>query len=147
MVPPVNLRNRRSFPTYASCPDENEVNTTYYGSNDGFVYEPKRHWCLFAEIMEVETFLRPRLVVRDRSGQKFIVAFYLDNNVTFDPTGYQRGNTIAILYPDQHQFLDSTVGIRQEDLKSVQVSRQPAMHRQAAYFARSCLSHSQSCYN
>jgi hypothetical protein len=122
MVPPVDLRTDRAFPTFLLCSDDNSIDLDYYATNDGSYYHPKRRWCLLAEIIEVEIFIRPRLTVRDRSGKQFIVAFYLDNDVEFDRSMYRIGHTIAVLYPHQHHFLDLSVGIRQENLESVQVS-------------------------
>ncbi len=89
----------------------------YYTTN----YSPGRHWCLFGEITDVESFLRLRLIVRDRLGKDFVVAFYPDHGEDVDSKRYQKGYTVAILYAHQHGFLDQTMGIRQEDLDTIQV--------------------------
>jgi len=118
----VNLRDQHSFPTFASCPDENGLNLGYFGSEDGFLYRARRHWCLLAEITDVLFFFRLRLSVRDKAGREFPVHFYLDDNEQVDLRQFRVGSTIAVLYPQQHFFLDMTVGLRLESMKIVQVS-------------------------
>jgi hypothetical protein len=122
MAPSVNLRDQPSFPTFGSCPDENELNLGYFGSEDGFLYRPRRHWCLLAEIIDIFLFFRLRLSVRDKAGREFPVHFYLDGNEQVDPRLFRVGNTIAVLYPQKHLFLDMTVGLRLESMKTIQVS-------------------------
>jgi hypothetical protein len=118
----VNLRSQHPFPTFGSCPDENGLNLEYFGSEDGFLYRPRRHWCLLAEITDVVFFLRLRLWARDKAGNEFPVHFYIDDNEQVDPRLFRVGNTIAVLYAQQHFFLDMTVGLRLESMKIVQVS-------------------------
>jgi hypothetical protein len=77
---------------------------------------------LLAEITEVENFIRPRILARDKIGAEFPIAFYLKDDEVFDPSLYQKRSTIAILYAHQHDFLDRSVGIRQEDMDNIQVS-------------------------
>ena len=116
-----NLRDEQAFPSFVSCPDENFIDFDYYVSTNGFSYHPRHQWCLLAEIVEAVYFFRLRLLVRDKSGEDFFVNFHLDNDEAFDPSQYQVGHTIAVLRPHQHRFLDSTVGIRQEETDSIQV--------------------------
>jgi hypothetical protein len=118
----VNLRDQHSFPTFDSCPDENVLDLGYYGSEDGFFYRPRRHWCLLAEITDVLYLFRLRLLVQDKSGKEFQIHFYLDDDEEVDPSLYRRGNTIAVLYPNRHNFLNMTVGLRLESMKTIQVS-------------------------
>lgn len=113
----VDLRDQRAFPSFDACPDENDIDLDYYDTDD----RPDRHWCLFGEITAVESFLRLRLIVRDKLGKEFVVAFYPDRGEDVGLEQYQKGHTVAILYPHQHQFLDRTTGIRQENLNTVQV--------------------------
>ena len=124
MAFPMDLRNDRAFPTFDSCPDEDDVDLGYYASEGEFYFRPRRHWCLLGEIVRVEHFLRLRLSIRDKSGQEFPIAFHFDNGDLdrLDPSRYRTGHTIAVLYPHRHGFLDLTVGIRQEKIDTVQVS-------------------------
>lgn len=117
----VDFRDEQFFPTFDSCPDDNDLALDYYVPEGGFL-RPRRHWCLLAEITDVAYFIRLRLVVRDKSGGQFPVAFYLDNDEVFNPSLYQIGNKIAVLYPHQHGFLDMTVGLRLETMKHIHVS-------------------------
>ena len=119
-----NLRDERIFPTFTLCPDENDIAFDFY-TPIVHILRPKRHWCLLAEITDVEHFIRMRLVTKDKSGEEFPIAFYLDEGgAGLDWTRFQVGRTIAILYPHQHGFLDLTVGIRQEAASCVKVSVQ-----------------------
>lgn len=94
----------------------------YYDSLDGQWWFPARHWCLLAEIIGVSTFIRLRLQVKDKDGREVPIAFHLEPDDTgLDPSDFRRGHTVAILYPHQHGFLDFSVGIRQEEIKCVQV--------------------------
>ncbi|KAF6784013.1 hypothetical protein CSOJ01_15823, partial [Colletotrichum sojae] len=88
-----------------------------------FYEEDEDRWCLLAEIVDVSLPIRVRLVVRDRDGEKFVVAFYPDNRDAEGPdVGKRRvGHTIALAYPRQRMFLDGTQGVRVEDLSSYRV--------------------------
>ena len=58
-------------------------------------------------------FIRLRLVVQDRSGRRFVIAFHDDNSRS--PINCKVDETTAIFYAEQHGFLDFSDGIRQED--------------------------------
>jgi hypothetical protein len=124
MREPADLRDECFFPNFDNCPQEDGVDMEFYTSTDGFVLTPARHWCLLAEITDVSTIFRVRLVAKDKSGEEFPIAFYLDNGANQDFSILQKGHTVAILYAEQHHFLDMTVGIRQEDTASIRVSSQ-----------------------
>ena len=115
--------SQTTFPSFRACPDENSIDLACYQSENGFSFHPHKHWCLLAEIVYVEYFIRLRLIVRDRSGEKLPVAFHLDNEDELDLSDFQIGSVVAILYAHQHGFLDMTVGVRQETERSVMVSR------------------------
>ena len=118
-----NLRDERTFPTFKSCPDDSDIDLNLYTTADGFSFRPKRHWCLLAEITGVSYIIRPRLTAKDNSGVEFPIAFYLEGDSTaLDLSSLRKGYTIAILYPQQHGFLDQTVGIRQEEIGGFKVS-------------------------
>ena len=118
--PPTSFRNPLYFPSFTACPSEDVLDLGFYHATDETFYKPIRHWCLLAEIISVEHFLRLRLVVKDNFGQQAIVAFYLDNDAEL-PRNVKRGDTIAVLYANQHRFLDGTVGLRIEGASVVQV--------------------------
>lgn len=68
-----------------------------------------------AEIAGIKHFIRLRFLVRDKTGAKVPVAFHTDDYGFGLRTEAKLEYTVAILYPYQHEFLDFTVGIRQED--------------------------------
>jgi len=121
MPHPADLRDERFFPDFGNCPGEDDANLEYFTCSDGLVLTPARHWCLLAEIMDVSTIIRVRLIAKDKSGKQFPIAFYLDSGMHQDFRIFRKGHTVAILYAEQHYFLDMTVGIRQEDITSIQV--------------------------
>jgi len=117
-----DLRNDTAFPSFDSCPSEYDINLEYYHSIDGLFLVPTRHWCLLAEILGASLIIRLRLVIKDKVGKRFPIAFHLEPDDTgLNPLDFRKGYTVAILYPHQHRFLDFTEGIRQDDIKRIQV--------------------------
>jgi hypothetical protein len=47
-----------------------------------------------------------------------------------DLNRFQKGRTVAILYAEQHGFLDLTVGIRQESTSTIEVGQIPLIVEQ-----------------
>ncbi|KAI9768645.1 MAG: hypothetical protein M1839_004005 [Geoglossum umbratile] len=122
MATHVNLRDERIFPAFLRCPHESSINPEFFRRAGGFLFQPRRHWCLLAEITEVAYFIRLRLSVADKSGVVFPIAFHLDGgDEDLDLDSFREGHTIAILYARQHDFLDLTLGIRQEFRGGVKV--------------------------
>ncbi|KAH8754747.1 hypothetical protein F5883DRAFT_397548, partial [Diaporthe sp. PMI_573] len=112
----VNFRNDEKFPIFAGLPGENDINLTFYDAADGFSYIPRKHWCFLAEIIDIESLFRVKLIVQDKAGATVPVAFHTDGRGTeFAPSQLRSGYTVAILYAHRHSFLDLTIGIRQEE--------------------------------
>lgn len=90
------------------------------------------HWCVVGEIKQTEMFARLRLDVIDKNSEvpnkPFIIAFYVDNTPEMDGHVHRLwrlcrpGNTIFLLDPRPHTFLDGTWGFRIEDPETVMVS-------------------------
>lgn len=103
----------------------------FFDTADGFNYRPFKHWCFLAEIVDVGTFLRLRLEVKDRAGQISPLCFYTDDRGEEVPASrLRRGYTVAVLYAKKHGFLDMSVGIRHEEpkfLKVKQTSSEPVL--------------------
>jgi len=117
-----NLRDHKIFPPFSHLPDEKDIDLEFYNTLDGFRYVPTKHWCFLAEITDVEHFIRVRLLVRDKAGRELPVAFYTDGRGgEFARSQLRAGNTVAILYAQQHGFLDLTVGIRLEEESAIKV--------------------------
>ncbi|KAL8356723.1 hypothetical protein RB601_001843 [Gaeumannomyces tritici] len=110
------LRDEATFPSFNELPEENDLDLEFYESTNGFSYSPRKHWCFLAEIIDIENFLRLRLIVKDGAGHDAVVAFYTpDRGRELDPSCIRKGFTLAILYAEQHGFLDMSTGIRLED--------------------------------
>jgi hypothetical protein len=134
-----SLRSLEPFPSFAKCPHENSVPSSYYRQRSEGVSSPARHWCLLGEITDSRVFGRLRLWVRDKEGEIVPVYFHLDTVSTERPFAriiepgvglpdhpnvpahlISNGNTIAILYAQRHNFMDMTTGLRIEDGGAVQ---------------------------
>jgi SET domain len=117
-----DLRSETAFPPFDDLPGENDIDLEFYESADGFSYRPRKHWCFLTEIIDVEKFLRLRLIVKDKSDRIVPIAFYTDNRgLELDQSYAQKGFTVAILYAEQHGFLDLSVGIRHENPTAIKV--------------------------
>ena len=121
-----DLRDDAMFPSFRALPDENEVDPEFYDSEDGFTYRPRKHWCFLGEIVDVDEFLRLKLIVEDRGGKKIPVLFYTDTRGSeINPSRVREGFTVVVLYAEKHGFLDMTRGIRHEQPKMLVVSSFP----------------------
>lgn len=119
-----DLRNETAFPLFDDLPEENDISLDFYESANGFSYRPRKHWCFLAEIIDIEKFLRLRLIVKDKADRKVPIAFYTgDRGLELNPSYVQEGFTVAILYAEQHGFLDLSVGIRHESPTAIKVNR------------------------
>ena len=115
-----NLRNDAAFPIYNSCPGDFEIGEGYYGSQDGVILSPTRHWCLLAEVLESAFYIRLRLLAGDKNGRHLIIAFHLEtNDAGLNLQDFEKGNTVAILYPHRHKYLDGAMGIKLVALKHI----------------------------
>lgn len=134
-APPIrtSLRDNLTFPNWADCPLGEGVDDqweNYYAGFETGMLSVKRHWCFIGEILQFSTFSGPRVVVRDKAGRQIVVAYYFDTGERprLDFREFVPGRTIAILYPERHQFMDGTVGIRIEESGTTQV-RSCSLHR------------------
>lgn len=108
----ISLRDENAFPKFVDLPDD----TGIYGGMR------KKHWCMIAEIVDMDALVRFVLHVKDKAGTIFKVAFYTDGRGFECKTAdVKPGYTVAILYPYQHEFLDLSFGIRVDDPKFVKV--------------------------
>ncbi|KAF6804295.1 hypothetical protein CMUS01_14881 [Colletotrichum musicola] len=119
---PVVRRYARFSDTWR-FPAFDKIDTEHGLIGSPFYEEDEDRWCLLAEIIDVSLPVRVRLVVRDRDGQNFVVAFYPDNRDAgnLDVGKLRVGHTNALAYPRQRMFLDGTQGVRVEDLSSYRV--------------------------
>lgn len=118
----IDTSDNDTFPSFEDLPDENDIDLRYYESQDGFHFTPTKHWCFLAEIVEVEHFLRYKLAVKDKSAASAHIMFYTEGRGSEVPSSLMRvGNTIAVLTPHVHGFLDMTVGIRHEEPSMLRV--------------------------
>ena len=112
------------FPTFSSLPEDSDIDLRYYGEEYNGVYGPVKHWCLLVEIVEPISYFRPMFTAKDKAGQQFLVAMYLDNDVAL-PDFWNKyckpGNVVAIMYACSHSFMDGQSGIRVEDVENIKV--------------------------
>lgn len=126
------------FPAYRGLPYDDEVPANYYAvDRHTGVYKPRKHWCYIAEIVRDDTIVRPSFLVKDKQGHDSRVAFHLDRNIVtfrlstdpieplcFNNVPCKVGNTICIMYANQHGFMDGTCGIRVEERDCVSVGQE-----------------------
>ncbi|KAG1816482.1 uncharacterized protein BJ212DRAFT_1271715 [Suillus subaureus] len=116
------LRNSFNFPTFSGLPDEpeNEIDLRYY-DNGPFGFKPGQHWCFLGEIVESIGLVRVLLRVKDKDGQVVTVGLYTDDRGQALAPQIKEGHTVAVLYGEQHGFLDMSVGIRVEDTSNIKI--------------------------
>ncbi|CZR56199.1 uncharacterized protein PAC_06087 [Phialocephala subalpina] len=91
-----DLRSETAFPAFDSLLEENEISLEFYESADEVSYRPRKNWCSLAEIIDVEKFLRLRLIVKGKSGRAVPIAFYTDDRgLELDPSYAQEGFTVG----------------------------------------------------
>ncbi|KAF5637189.1 SET domain protein [Fusarium sp. NRRL 52700] len=110
------LRNQAAFPSFIQLPNETDVDESFFESKGGVKYQPRRHWCFLAEIMDYVTLVRLQMEVKDVVGKTIPLFFYTDSRGSeIAPSRLSKGYTIAVLYAQQHAFAFSEPGIRLED--------------------------------
>lgn len=101
--------NSHSFPTFRDLPD---LPPGVYGSDT-------EGWHLICEIVNNESFWRPMYRMRDKDGETFLLAFYLDNSANPATVqklkSYKPGDMMCIENALSHQFMDGQEGVRLED--------------------------------
>uniref|UniRef100_A0A1X7U948 MYND-type domain-containing protein n=1 Tax=Amphimedon queenslandica TaxID=400682 RepID=A0A1X7U948_AMPQE len=121
-----DLLSQKLFaPPFSGLPYDNDVDEIYYTPNYFGVHSPCRNWVFLGEITNanysLSPFLRNRVIVTDRSGRKNIPLFFYPESGVFDFHTLKVGHTIAILFAEQHYFMDGSIGIRIESLDYVKV--------------------------
>lgn len=146
------LRNHWNFPPFAYLPEQNDIDETYYGNNEGdYSWSPVRHWGLVGEIVDTVHFIRHRARIETHFGETVQVNFHIDDDA--DPTYFQWSDleiksTLCILYPVRRTFLDMNEGLRQESATSVMVFpvTLEALTQDIQAHVRARLSQTQCCF-
>ena len=118
-----DLRDERFFPTFGNCPSENDIDEEYYTSSDGFHFNPHT-----TVVFSLKSRMYPiscafGSLPKTNQDKNFPIAFYLEDGDTDQSFScYLKSHTVAILYAQQHNFMDLSVGIRQETITGVRVS-------------------------
>jgi hypothetical protein len=116
-----DLRYDATFPSFEWLPEENDLE--FYESPGEPSYKPRKHWCFLAEIADVNLFRRLMLLVEDKDGRETEVAFHTDDRgLGLNPLRVRKGHTVAILYANQHGFVDMSRGIRLDNADALTVS-------------------------
>lgn len=114
------LRNSVNFPAFSGLPYEHDVDSTYY--NEGpYRSAPRQHWCFLGEIVGSYGLCRVLLRVKDKDGQVVTIGLYTDDRGQALAPQIKEGHTVAVLYGEQHSFLDMTVGIRVEEASVIRI--------------------------
>lgn len=143
MISYKNLRDEENFPTFKNCPTEAALNS------NSFWDLTSKHWCLLAQITQVDYVGQLRLVAQDTSGTTFPIAFYPSRSTALRTRILIPGYTMAILYPCRHEFPDLSEGIRLDELTRAKVCPRPLPPPFAGLLtnSRSSPIPSPSCYN
>ncbi|KAG1788485.1 uncharacterized protein HD556DRAFT_1245130 [Suillus plorans] len=114
------LRNNINFPTFSDLPHEYHVDPTYYVEGP-YRIVPRQHWCFLGEIVGSYGLFRVLLRVKDKGGQVVTIGLYTDDRGHTLTPQIKQGHTVAVLYGEQHGFLDMTVGIRVEEPSIIKI--------------------------
>ena len=120
------LENRSFFPSFQQLPYDNSINELYYAPDTrNGVWKINKTWCFLADITNDDSalvpFLRNRVLVTDRDGFSNIPIFFYPETGFLDFELLKRGRTLAVLYAEYHHFLDGQIGLRIENLDTVNV--------------------------
>ena len=122
------LQNSLHFPSFEELPREGELVKTYWKQQGKkkAAPTPACTWFFMGEIINDEfsqmNFLHNRVLVCDRDDQDNIpIAFYPKTGF-MDYKLLKNCNTIFVASAQKHKFLDSTVGLRVEDLNTVSIA-------------------------
>lgn len=118
------LQNTTTFPSYTEL-KEGLSQFSFYEPTEEDLHPTEKHWCFPGQITQNVSLGRPVFEVKDRDGQKIMLAFYLDNEdygkLKFDARRLSVGQTIVVLYAEKHMFMDGSIGIRVEDWEWLKV--------------------------
>ena len=119
------LKNQKNFPSFFNLPREDDLSMVYYCPGPLGEFRRCRTWYFLAEITFDEhapfPILRRRILVKDREDQDDIpIAFYPERGA-FNYELLKKGWTVAVMCAEQHDFFDLSVGLRIEDLDSINV--------------------------
>lgn len=118
---------QRNFPVFNDLPGEHDVDFTYFNELGG-ILRPSHHWVFLGEIVENQSIVRPRYIIKDRSGEEVPIAFHHERFDVFEynvnPATFALGQTIAVFYAENHPFIDMTYGIRVNSLSTIKVRLQ-----------------------
>eukprot|EP01056_Protomagalhaensia_sp_Gyna25_P000902 Protomagalhaensia_sp_Gyna_25__901@NODE_1434_length_1839_cov_33_141667_g1158_i0_p2_GENE_NODE_1434_length_1839_cov_33_141667_g1158_i0NODE_1434_length_1839_cov_33_141667_g1158_i0_p2_ORF_typecomplete_len178_score22_38_NODE_1434_length_1839_cov_33_141667_g1158_i012051738 len=116
-----SFHDPRFFPAYHELPPEQDVDLRFFGSTDGTIFFPRRHWCFLGEITQVEhNDDELRVLVRDRAGMLVVVGFGQEASSEILST-LVIGHTMAILYAYGNAFMGMSIGIRVQDPSEVKI--------------------------
>ena len=120
------LQNTFHFPSFKELPCEGQLVKAYWKQNKKKGLTPACTWFFMGEITNDEysqvSFLHNRVLVSDREGQDNVpIAFYPEKGF-IDYKMLKNCNTIFVASAQQHNFLDSTIGLRVEDLNTVSIA-------------------------
>ena len=119
------LSGKLVAPSFDDLPIDNDLDLRYYTNNYRGTYSVSRTWVFLGEITNNDfalfPFLRNRVLVRDRQGRANIPVYFYPEAGRFDYGTLKTGHTVAVLFAEQHFFMDGSIGLRLEELNHVKV--------------------------
>ncbi|KAF1994263.1 SET domain-containing protein [Amniculicola lignicola CBS 123094] len=115
-------RQDLTFLSFDELPNEFDFEPEYFEDCEVTHSQPQRHWCFFAEIVEVGWFVRLQMMVRDIRGATIPLSFHTNRKgQELDQSRIQKGHTAVILYAVRHAFMYSEPGIRLENPQHIKI--------------------------
>lgn len=120
----VDLRDGDTFPPFRHLPHEDEVETDYVEYGDSMERRPRRHWCFFAEVHQVNKSAGHLDVVAvDAVGVPgFLILDASCKSGQAISSRIRKGHTIAVLYAKQHSMYGGRNAILVQNPRAVKVS-------------------------
>lgn len=118
-----NLRDRVSFPKVLDLPDYQLYDPEHYKHVSCQVIEPRRHWCLLAEIVKINEGFPLKLMASSLYNQvPFHIVFHThDLGALFVTTDLKDGRTVAIMYARKHISRWNSINVIVTDHYSIKV--------------------------
>jgi hypothetical protein len=118
-----NLRDRVSFPRVLDLPDYQIYDPEHYKHVSDQVIEPRRHWCLLAEIIKINKGFPLKLMARSLYNEEpFHIVFHThDLGDSFVTPDLKLERTVAIMYARKHISRWKSIDVIVTDHYSIKV--------------------------
>ncbi|GIK06267.1 hypothetical protein Aspvir_001912 [Aspergillus viridinutans] len=119
-----NLRDRVSFPKVLDLPDYQIYDPEHYKHVSDQVIEPRRHWCLLAEIIKINKGFPLKLLACSLYNEEpFHIVFHThDLGRSFVTPGLKNERTVAIMYARKHISRRNSIDVIVTDHYSIKAT-------------------------